>query len=334
MTQKKTSSKVIRFLGRLLSIVAGLALLAWVLRSYDLANVGRALQSASYLYLFPIGGAIAVNCAIRALRWGTLFNDDRVHHWGSLFIAMMIGNLANNVLPARSGDIVRAYVLGQRDGTSKTKVLATVIVERIADLLVTLFFMALMTRFYNVPAWLERAGVFLAIICFIALMAIIIIYQWGMEMVDWFIRILSFLPKSLLHRLKTIGENFAAGISGLRTRQNILPFIFYTSIIWLLEVTSVWLIAKMFALPLSFGGALFVLLSVAFGLAIPAFPGAIGTYEFFAVNGLALLGLTGAATLSFALLLHVITFLAGSAIGVVCMIWSGYNITPTVQAID
>ena len=83
-----------------------------MLGSYDLANVGRALQSAYYLYLFPIGVAIAVTFAIRALRWGTLFTDERVHHWGSLFISMMIGNLANNVLPARSGDIVRAYVLG------------------------------------------------------------------------------------------------------------------------------------------------------------------------------------------------------------------------------
>ncbi len=145
MTQKKTSIKAIQFLGRLLGIAVVLALLAWVLGSFDIANVDRALQSASYIYLFPIGVATAVNFATRALRWGTLLNDEHVHHWDSLFIAMMIWNLANNVLPARSGDIVRAYVLGQRDGTSKTKVMATVIVERVADLFVTLLFMALIT---------------------------------------------------------------------------------------------------------------------------------------------------------------------------------------------
>ena len=89
-----------------------------------------------------------------------------------------------------------------------------------------------------------------------------------------------------------------------------------------------WLIAKMFALPLSFGGALFVLLSISFGLAIPASPGAIGTFEFFAVTSLTILGLTGANTVSFALLLHAISFLTSSAIGVICLILSGYKIIP------
>ena len=174
----------------------------------------------------------------------------------------------------------------------------------------------------------------LAIVGYIALIAILIIHQWGDGMINWIIGMLSFLPESQLRWLKTMGENFAAGISGLQTRQNILPLIFFTSIIWFLEVTSVWLIAKMFALPLSFGGNLIVLLSVAFGLTIPAFPGAIGTFEFFAVSSLALLGLTGAATLSFALLMHAITFLASSAIGVACMIWSGYKITSSSQLIE
>lgn len=71
--------KAAKLVGRILGLVLGMILLAWVLRSYDLANVGRALQSALYIYLLPICAAIAVNFSIRALRWGTLFNDEYVH---------------------------------------------------------------------------------------------------------------------------------------------------------------------------------------------------------------------------------------------------------------
>ncbi len=105
-------------IGRWLGILISLALLVWVLRAFDLAEVVRALQAANYLYLLPVLALIVLNFSLRALRWGTVFGDTRVPRWGSLFVAMIIGYLANNILPAWAGELVRAYVLGQREGVA------------------------------------------------------------------------------------------------------------------------------------------------------------------------------------------------------------------------
>jgi uncharacterized membrane protein YbhN (UPF0104 family) len=131
------------------------------------------------------------------------------------------------------------------------------------------------------------------------------------------------LPASIRDKCRRLVDNFIIGISGIRSKRKIALFISFTAFVWVLEVSLVWLTARMFSLPLTFGGALFVLLSIALGIAIPAAPGSLGTYEFFATNALILLGVTGGDTLGFALLMHATTYLGGSFIGVICMIWNG-----------
>ena len=47
-----------------------------------------------------------------------------------------MGYLANNVLPARLGELVRAHYLGRRTGVSRSAILGTIVVERVVDTLV------------------------------------------------------------------------------------------------------------------------------------------------------------------------------------------------------
>ena len=72
---------------------------------------------------------------VRALRWRSLLSGGRTASLDSLYSATMIGFMANNVLPFRLGEFVRAWALARREKCSTTMVLATVVVERVVDML-------------------------------------------------------------------------------------------------------------------------------------------------------------------------------------------------------
>ena len=313
------------WIGRWVGILISLALLVWVLRAFDLAEVVRALQAANYLYLLPVLVLIVLNFSLRALRWGTLFGDAKVPCWSSLFVAMMIGYLANNILPARAGELVRAYVLGQREGAAKSTVLATVVVERVADLMVALLLLAAVLLFYPLPAWLGRVGIVVGAVGLAALAFLALLNLWGLPLVTWIVHLLRFLPKNLLRQIEAVGSGFVAGVSGLRNGRRALRFLGYTVLIWLMEVATTFLIARAFDLPVTVGGSLFVMLVVALGTMVPSSPAYIGTYEFFGANALALLGVTGGKSLSFVLMMHAVTFAGASLIGALCLAFQKFE---------
>lgn len=304
-----------------------LVLLAWILSTFDLAEAGRALKAGNYLYLLPVAVLIFLNFSLRALRWGTLFTNTDVPHWSDLFQALMIGYLANNLLPARAGEVVRVYVLSQRKGLAKSTVLATVVVERVADLVVTLVLLAVVLLFFPFPAWLRPAGFIVGAVSLVALVFLILFNVVGERLMMRLVGLLEFLPKTLLARIEAIGRGSLVGVSGLRHRRRALQFLGCSALIWLTEVAITFLIVQAFHLNVSVGGSLFIMLAVALGTMIPSSPGYIGTYEFFATSALALLGVTGGGALSFALMLHAVTFLGTSFLGAACLVQTGMGLT-------
>jgi uncharacterized protein (TIRG00374 family) len=301
--------------------------LIWLLHIFDIAEVGRALKTADYIYLLPLIALVVLNFALRTLRWGTLFGNTNVPSKSNLFVAMMIGYLGNNILPARAGELVRAYVLGKRSGSSKSKALATIMVERIVDLLVVLFLFPVLLFFYPVTRWLAQAGMVMGAIGFAAAAFMASLMIWGPHLLTWTLRRLEFLPKGVLVRIEAVGNDFVAGVHGFRKPRQVLSFLSYTAVIWSMEAVSVWLIARAFSLPLSIGESLFVIMVIGIGMMVPSSPGYIGTYEFFATSALALLGVTGGGALSFALMLHAVTFLGASFLGAACLVQTGMGLT-------
>ncbi|MDQ3817298.1 MAG: flippase-like domain-containing protein [Acidobacteriota bacterium] len=303
----------------MIGALISLALLAWVVRSANLSEVWGALRSASYIYLLPIAALVVLSFVLRALRWQALFRGDGRPRWGSLFVAMMIGYLANNVLPARAGEVVRAYVIGRREGIARSTALATVVVERVADLVTALLLLTFVLLSYPLPFWLRRAGIVVGLVALVAIFSLVLLNVAGERAVRWFTKRLKFLPQNLLTRAEAVGGGFVAGTSGLRHASSALRFSGYTILIWAVELFIMLLIGQIFNLPVSLFGMLFVMLVVGLGTMVPSSPGYIGTYEFFAVNALGALGVTGTPALSFAFVSHAVTLLGSSIIGALCM---------------
>ncbi len=94
-----------------------------------------------------------------------------------------------------------------------------------------------------------------------------------------------------------------------------------------MELGSAYLVAAAFKLDIPLGNLLFVLIAIAVGTLIPSSPGHVGTFEFFGVSALAIIGVTGGEALSFVVMLHVVAILGSGILGAVCLVgWGGYPV--------
>src|SRR3989337_1034372 len=99
----------------------------------DLGELGDALAQANYWWVVPAVAIWFVSAAFRSLRWHYLLRRLANLSTRTLYPIVIIGYMANNLLPLRTGEFVRAYVLGERPGVSKMSALGTIAVERVFD---------------------------------------------------------------------------------------------------------------------------------------------------------------------------------------------------------
>jgi len=110
----------------------------YAFKNVSLSELGNALKSVHYLYLVPAVFFVALTFLFRAIRWRYLVSsvkkDIKTTH---LFSPLMIGFMGN-ILPARAGELIRAYLLGKQENISFSASFATIFVERLMDMLIFL----------------------------------------------------------------------------------------------------------------------------------------------------------------------------------------------------
>src|SRR4051812_35245938 len=102
-------------------------------KGLSLRAILDALQEAHFSWVLLAMGVYCFGFAFRTLRWKGLLKPVCSVKAPQLLAPLIIGFFANNILPFRMGEFVRAHVAGQKFGISRTSSLATIVVERIFD---------------------------------------------------------------------------------------------------------------------------------------------------------------------------------------------------------
>jgi uncharacterized membrane protein YbhN (UPF0104 family) len=126
-----------------------------LLYQVGLEEVRSALALANYLYVAPAVGLYFVTIYFRAIRWRYLLLPLRSFSVGRLYPILVIGYMANNLLPARLGDLVRSYYIARRERISTSSALATVAVEKVYDGVTLLAFASLTAPVLLAFGWFD-----------------------------------------------------------------------------------------------------------------------------------------------------------------------------------
>ncbi len=140
---KLDKKKIVFISGILISIIC-----SWLFaRKIEWAHLNEAFREANYIYIIPTIMVIFLSHYLRAVRWSTLIAPIKKVSILNLFSATMIGFMANSVLPARVGEIIRPVIIARRENIKVTTSFATVVMERIFDVLSVIVFASLLLFF-------------------------------------------------------------------------------------------------------------------------------------------------------------------------------------------
>src|SRR5688572_12549482 len=123
--------------------VLAIALFAWFLSHANLANVWTQVSRARIDLLFVGFLAVILTYVVRAWRWQYMLKPIGPTRFRTAFRTTVIGFAALGVLPARAGDVLRPYLLARQEGLALSATFATVVMERVLDLVAVLVLLAI-----------------------------------------------------------------------------------------------------------------------------------------------------------------------------------------------
>jgi len=301
-------------------VVSGVFLF-FVFRKINLSETIAALRLANYREVFGASCAILLLGVLRALRWKYLTENYQLIPFRFFIKAFFVGFLANSVLPARMGEIVRAKSLGDQSKTviktGGTKSLASIFVEKVFDGLILLFFFIAITFIFPFPAWIKKAGLIFSLlfIGLFVLIVLILIYQQSIYKI--LKKVMFFFNEELSMKVLNVFNRFAEGLGVIKKHHNMIPFLFSSIIIWLLEGLIIFAFIRSLNIYTPVISGYLVMIMVGFGIAIPSAPGYIGVYQFMCIKALSIWGISESISLSFSLVMQAATFIPMNIIGLI-----------------
>lgn len=302
-------------------IVISIIFLYLFFRKVDFYELWRSLKGVNYLYIIPIIMLMPVMFFVRAERWRCLLIPIRNIGIPSLFSATIIGFAANNILPARIGEIVRAYVIGRKENISKSSALATIIVERFFDGLMVILFILLIIAFppfqeVEIMRKLKSAAFLLSGIFVGGIISMIFLKYNTAIALRWARFLLSPIPHRFSEKILGILQSFADGLGVIGKGWYIFLIFIYSLIIWFLAVMVAYILLPAFSLKgLPIMAAIFIQVAIAFGVAVPSAPGYVGTFHFACATGLGLLGVDSYTARSFAIVMWAVSIIPVTVVG-------------------
>jgi uncharacterized protein (TIRG00374 family) len=284
-------------------------------RKTHFGEIRSAFSEAQYLYLIPATLCTLLSFYVRAYRWKFLMRPLKNAGTASLFSSTMIGFMANNLLPARLGEFIRAYAVGKKEGVSKTASFATIVVERVLDVLVLLTLFGILLLTMPLPRELKVGGYFalvLNVVCLIALFALLIFPSRTLSLVK---AISKPLPGKLEHRVSRLVMSFGQGLEVFKMGKEILYSLVLSYVVWFLAALVVYFSLLSVELSLPATATILVLVILSLGVMIPSSPAYIGPIQYFSVLGLSVFGVQKTTGLAFSILYHSTQFFPVTLLG-------------------
>ncbi len=254
----------------------------------------------NYWWIFAIVSAFLVSNVLRAHRWLLLIRTMGVDgRMVNAFFTIMVGYFANMGLP-RIGEVVRAGLFARYEGIGPEKVMGTIVVDRILDLLSLLFAIILTLILQGSVLYaffrdklgdsiLSNRWFYVIIALFVA--GMFLLYKNRRIIKRW----------SLYQKIQHLVEGFRDGLRSLRRVEHPWLLLLDTVVIWLLYYLMMYLCFKSFAPTAGLGmmAGLMVFVFGGLGIVFPS-PGGMGTFHAMVIAALAIYGIHGDDAFSFA----------------------------------
>jgi uncharacterized protein (TIRG00374 family) len=261
---------------------------------------------------------------LRAIRWRYLLRfEGEALGFAPLWHATAIGFMANNLLPARAGEVARAYTVQRLTSVRFTTAVASLAVERVMDGIVLVLLLSVATTLGGFSAGTTVGGITIggivrgASILFGVLLGCALVVVHSPQFTVRLVRRTAgrVLPARWTQRLIGIIEGLVEGLDALRRPVHFLIITWWSLIVWLTAAASFWAAFRAFNIDIPWSASLLTQGLVSFGVAIPSSPGFVGPFEAAVRVSLGLYGVRPGLAVSLAVGYHLTTFLPITLLG-------------------
>ena len=319
--------KIITVLKITIFISIGVVLFWLVYKDQDVSKIKSALFEADFKWILLSVFFGLLSHISRAIRWKILIKplgyDPKIKN---LFFSVMVMYLTNYAIP-RSGEFVRCGIISKYENIPFSKLLGTVIAERVVDMIFLMLLTLIMVltqyniviNFINehpetkekIANLLHSAPLILSILgVSVLLFSLIIIFRKK-------------LKKTVIYKkLYEFVKNFIDGFISIKNiKKNRLAFFLHSVFIWFMyfAMTYICFWSFDFTAGLSLLNGLAVFVMTAFGMVIPS-PGGMGSWHFIAKETLFLFGIPKDSGLIYAFATHGSQMIMLVVIGIISLI--------------
>jgi uncharacterized protein (TIRG00374 family) len=299
------------------AVVLAVGLMMIFFRNADFGKVWTAMKAARLDLVLLSAALTGIGYVIRAERWQYLLEPLGRTHFGPVLRATVIGFAASAVLPARVGEVIRPLILAKREGLNATSTFATIVVERVLDLVAVLALLATYLLWFDTGMEARDSTVFRAIrvggltMAPIAIVALLVMFFLGGHpdaLHAWLLKAERVLPAKLARAVARLAQTFAEGFAVVRRPQRLLAAIGWSLVLWIVIGVGVWAVAQAFQIAMPLTGAWLMLAPLVVGVAVPTPGGVGGFHEGFRVGATSFFGADNDAAVAAAIVLHAVSF--------------------------
>jgi uncharacterized protein (TIRG00374 family) len=311
-------------------------LLWFFFRNADMAQVWAEMRRARPGLLLAAVVVTGMTYALRALRWQYILSPLGETHFANAFRATVIGFAATFLLPARAGEVIRPLLLARREGLPATATFATIILERLMDMVTVLGLFAVFVLTADPvtisaqPAHLARVkagGLLAAAVALVAMTTAFVAAGHPERLGRWALRIERVLPTRLARLVASFVESFTQGLGVMRQPRRLVVSLALSVPLWLSIAAGIWLTSLAFHITFPYVGSFLVMTILVVGVAMPT-PGAVGGFH--AAYQIAVHSFFGAPddrAIGAAIVLHAVSFGPVTLLGLFFMARDGLSLS-------
>jgi uncharacterized protein (TIRG00374 family) len=307
-------------IGILISVVS----LYFALRGFKLDDLWESVQNVQPGWLVLMLAPYILTFMTKVWRWRVLFHPDESRYSiGTLFSCLMISYVP---LPFRTGEVARGAVFAARTGTPVARVLSTILVEKVLDVLTLLLYLGISLPFVGLPRDLQGSATALgAVFLVVALVLLVLVVR--PDLVRKLAGVVErMLPTRFAQRISDATEHIIQGLAPLSSPPIALRLGLWSLASWGINSVALYCLLRAFNLDVPPMAAVMLMVATNLGMAVPSAPGYVGPFEFVVVSVLKLLGVVDSQAQSFALVYHIVGLVPVALIGLISVFAQGIGL--------
>ncbi|MCL4290220.1 MAG: flippase-like domain-containing protein [Thermoleophilia bacterium] len=295
---------------------ATVAFLLLFLRIAHLGDAWREIMNLPWWSAAAAVGFVVLNSAFIALRWRYLFSAARYRTGsGRLFAIFCVGAGANNILPARGGDLLRIESVRQHYRIPPFVTAGTLFAERLLDGVVLSVWILVGALLSGQTGILLLAGIGLSAGCTLGIVIVALAARRPERAEELVWKWTKRLPGQWHVRAGRWTANFVEGLGAFRARQPLMRVLWTSAAIWLADLGMYWVVGLGFGVGLDAGGYLLLEGVGNLALGVPATAAGLGSFDYLTLVSARELGMPESLGTPYVLTVHAMVVIPVTIIG-------------------